>query len=209
LASQFNVGRQTIREALRILELSGFLHVVKGGTGGPCIKDTVLSSISNLFVDAIKMGKVGMDELIQARIETEKPVLHFAIQNADASDIRSLDENIAMAKQKIEKGLMATDENGEFHMLLAKASKNYVFYMIMGAIMAFQTDIRANLRPDIQRSSAVLAYNEAILKAVKARDEKEAVRLLDELVRKTFFFYHEPVSAHPKPSGIPTKKSTR
>ena len=189
LASQFNVGRQTIREALRILELSGFLHVMKGGTGGPCIKDTVLSSISNLFVDAMKLGKVGLDELLQARIEIEKPVLHFAIQNADESDIRALEDTISRAKQKLAKGVMATEENGEFHMLLAKASKNYVFYMVMAAIMAFQTDVRANQQPDLKRSAKVLAYNEAILKEVAARDETEAVRLLDELIRRTFSFY--------------------
>ena len=37
LAHQFDVGRQTIREALRILELSGFITVQKGGSGGPLI----------------------------------------------------------------------------------------------------------------------------------------------------------------------------
>lgn len=33
LANQFNVGRQTVREALRILELSGFIKVQKGFGG--------------------------------------------------------------------------------------------------------------------------------------------------------------------------------
>ena len=41
LARQFMVSRQTIREALRILELSGFIKVQKGGSGGPLIKDTI------------------------------------------------------------------------------------------------------------------------------------------------------------------------
>jgi GntR family transcriptional regulator, transcriptional repressor for pyruvate dehydrogenase complex len=189
LASQFNVGRQTIREALRILELSGFLTVMKGGTGGPCIKDTILNSLSNLFLDAMKMGKVSIEELTLARMEIEKPVLHHAMENADDSDIAALQENIAKAKQKLEKGLMATEENADFHKLLAKASKNYVFYIMIESIMALLTDLRATWPPDIHRSSMVLSYNEQILKAVVAHNEKAAAKLVDELSRKTLSYF--------------------
>ena len=51
LARQFNVGRQTIREALRLLELSGFISIQKGSTGGPIIEDTIFNTISNSFLD--------------------------------------------------------------------------------------------------------------------------------------------------------------
>ncbi len=40
IARQFDVGRNTIREALRILELSGFVKIQMGGKGGPLIIDT-------------------------------------------------------------------------------------------------------------------------------------------------------------------------
>jgi DNA-binding GntR family transcriptional regulator len=42
LARQFGVGRQTIREGLRLLELSGFITIQKGSAGGP-IFDKVIS----------------------------------------------------------------------------------------------------------------------------------------------------------------------
>ena len=42
LAQQFGVSRQTIREALRLLELSGFITVQRGAHGGPLIKDTIV-----------------------------------------------------------------------------------------------------------------------------------------------------------------------
>ena len=48
LAQEFNVGRQTIREALRLLELSGFIKIQKGGGGGSFIADTILIPVSGL-----------------------------------------------------------------------------------------------------------------------------------------------------------------
>ncbi|MDZ7700199.1 MAG: GntR family transcriptional regulator [Deltaproteobacteria bacterium] len=38
LAQQFQVDRQTIREALRLLELSGFVTIQRGPGGGPVIR---------------------------------------------------------------------------------------------------------------------------------------------------------------------------
>ncbi|MBW2031251.1 MAG: FadR family transcriptional regulator [Deltaproteobacteria bacterium] len=70
LARQFNVSRQTIREALRILELSGFISVQKGGSGGPLIRDTIMNTINNLFFDAFQLERISIDELTAARIET-------------------------------------------------------------------------------------------------------------------------------------------
>ena len=43
LSGQLNVGRQTVREALRILELSGFISVQKG-FGGSAMMPMRLSS---------------------------------------------------------------------------------------------------------------------------------------------------------------------
>ena len=75
LASQFNVSRQTVREALRLLETTGFINMQKGGSGGPLIVDTILNTISNSFLDAFQLQKISVDELTAARIEIEKMVL--------------------------------------------------------------------------------------------------------------------------------------
>jgi len=89
LAAQFNVGRQTIREALRLLELSGFIVIQKGGTGGPEIVNTVLNRIRDLFLDAFRIKNISMKDLTVARLEIEKVVLLYAMLNMDESDIQS------------------------------------------------------------------------------------------------------------------------
>lgn len=180
LARQFNVGRQTIREALRILELSGFLTIQKGATGGPIISDTISDAISRSFLDAIQMKTITIDELTVARLEIERVVLNHTISKADNSDIKRLQENVLRAKRKIESNVQAFSENVEFHRLLAKASKNYLFVIVMEAIMAIVADFLSRLEPDLKVSKEVVEAHERILNAIIKGKGEESIALLEK-----------------------------
>lgn len=179
LARQFNVGRQTIREALRILELSGFITIKRGASGGPIISNTISDTISNLFLDAIQMKTIAIDELTVARLEIEKVVLNYAIDNADDSDIKRLQENVLKAKRKIESNIQAFSENVEFHILLAKASKNHLFVMVVQSIMAIVADFLSRLEPDLEKSTQVVEDHEDILNAIIRGKGNESILLLE------------------------------
>lgn len=192
LAQQFNVGRQSIREALRILELSGFITIQKGGGGGAIIKDTISNTISTLFLDAFLMEKISIEELTVARVEIEKTVLKYAIRNADGSDIRSLQENIRRTRQKIENNEVVIDENIQFHKLLARASKNHLFIIVVEAISTAVRYFMSQLGSDsessdkkkwydesIIRSKNTVAFHQHILDAIIANDLEQAVAQLE------------------------------
>jgi GntR family transcriptional repressor for pyruvate dehydrogenase complex len=197
LAQQFDVGRQTIREALRILELSGFITIQKGGSGGPLIRTTILNTINNLFLDAFRLEKITTEELTLARIEIEKVVLSHAIDLADDRDILSLRENIQRARRKLEENVMAIDENVEFHNLLAKASKNHVFVMVVGSIVAVVRDHTSRLTASMEGTKSVLKLSESVIlsrnavdiheeivNAILKKDREKAMALMDTHVRE-------------------------
>ena len=184
LARQFNVGRQTVREALRVLELSGFLTIQRGANGGPIISNTISDAISNLFLDAIQIKTITVDDLTVARFEIEKVVLSHAISNADDSDIESLRQNILEAKRKGESNFQAFNENVQFHRLLASASKNNVFVLIVESMMAVVADFLSRLEPDLERSKQVVKNHEDILNAIIRRKGDEAVISLENHLRE-------------------------
>ena len=180
LANQFGVGRQTIREALRLLELSGFISMQKGGTKGPLVVDTILNSIGNSFLDAFQMKRIRVDELTMARLEIEKMVLRSACANATKDDIRALRENLAGARKGLDGNeQQAFEENIQFHKLLARASHNYVFVIVMESITAVVGHFRSLLGVDSELSRRVLNEHERIVKAMEAHDVDKALTILE------------------------------
>jgi DNA-binding FadR family transcriptional regulator len=179
LADQFNVGRQTIREALRLLELSGFISIQRGGSGGASIQNTILTKVSQSLIDAIQMENITIDELTSARLEIEMIVLKQVVSQANGSDIKKLQENIQRAKYKIATGFQAFKENIDFHSLLAKSSGNQVFVIVVQSIMAVVADFLSRLEPSLEHSRLVVHDHEDILDAIVRRDIKEAMRLLE------------------------------
>ena len=179
LAQQFGVGRQTVREALRLLEISGFITINRGGKGGPLIKDTIVNAITDMFLDAFRMKRISLKEITVARLEIERSVLNYVIDNADELDIKNLQENVLKARKKVENNIVATEENVQFHNLLAKASKNHVFFIAVGSIMALVLDLLSRLGPDVETSTNVVECHEGILRAILEGKREEAIHSLE------------------------------
>ena len=177
LSKQFNVGRQTIREALRLLEMQGFITIQTGGKGGPVVQDMLHRTMRNLSLDVFRLRKVSIDELVTARLEMESIVLHYAIDNRDDGDIAALTENLKSAKKKIEEKQMATEENVHFHKLLSKATKNHIFVMIMECIMAVHGALLGEVTADLDTSMQVVKDHQKILDLVVERNHAQAIKI--------------------------------
>lgn len=193
LASGFGVGRQTIREALRILELSGFIVIQKGGGGGAIVKDSISATISTLFLDTFRLENTSLEELTIARVEIERVVLKYAVANADALDIQALRQNVAESRAKSDQNQMIVDENIAFHQLLAKASKNKLFVIVVEAITATVRHCMRQMQSvdkvargekayndQLVKSRNTIVYHKGIVDAIEARDVDNATRLLEE-----------------------------
>jgi GntR family transcriptional repressor for pyruvate dehydrogenase complex len=184
LARQFRVGRQTIREALRFLELSGFITIKRGSGGGPVITGTVLDFMKDSLLYAVKLQNVTIDEIVSARLEIERGVLRAAVENADESDIEALRNNISKALENVSRGIRASSHNVEFHRLLAKTSKNRVFVVVAEALRAVSVDYLSRAKPDIEQSKMAISYHEALVEAIQERNLEKALELLEEHIRK-------------------------
>ncbi len=182
LAQQFQVGRQTIREALRLLELSGFVTIQRGPGGGPVIKDTILRRIGDLFTGAFRMHRITIEELTRARLEIERMILKFVFENADKEDLAALNENVKSAETRIAEGRMGTEYNADFHTLLARATKNEVFVIVMESIMAVHLDLLSRTGADLDISREVVRGHSRLMAAIEAGDRERAFALLEEHV---------------------------
>lgn len=184
LANQFNVSRHTIREALRTLELSGFITIKTGVTGGPIVQDTILSTIGKLYYDAFQMEKITAEEFTAARLVIEKAVLKEAIDKADEQDIENMREYLKTAKDSLANKELSEMDHWGFHSLLARASKNKVFIILERGINAIHHEMRRrNIEgtPEDYRATKI-AYqeHEKILDALIKKDRDKAMKLLEK-----------------------------
>jgi GntR family transcriptional regulator, transcriptional repressor for pyruvate dehydrogenase complex len=183
LAELFHVGRQSVREALRVLELSGFISIRPGIKGGAIIEGTMLSKISGIFLDTFKLHKISLEDCMQARKVIEGGVIGLVVMNADQSDINNLRDNITKARRKVESGKPVFEENIDFHKILVKASKNYTFSIVMESILIVFSDFKSrSVSVDREQSLRIIAFHEAIVDAIVAKDgEKAAEQLKKDL----------------------------
>jgi GntR family transcriptional repressor for pyruvate dehydrogenase complex len=171
LATRFAVSRQTIREALRTLEQAGFLATPKkGAMGGTTVQNTIAQAIGSLFMDALRMEAVSIDEVNVARKAIEGIIVEFAIENAQDEDIRLLEDNLAEGATAIDEGRMSTDLDLEFHRLVARASGNQVLEVVADAILAFMRGILVRNPPTLLMSRCAIESHGLFLEAMKQRD---------------------------------------
>ncbi|MFZ7110981.1 MAG: FadR/GntR family transcriptional regulator [Desulfatiglandales bacterium] len=180
LAEQFQVGRQTVREALRILELSGFITVRTGAKGGATVSNTTFNTMNDLFLDVFQIEKISMEEITAVRWDVEKAILGHVIEKADATDIDNLSMNIGEAKIRAGQGLPFRELNFAFHKLLGKATKNRVHQIVVELIMSVLLHFQGEAPPDLAFSIKSLKHHEKLLDTIIAKDLDKALQILEK-----------------------------
>ncbi|RJR39445.1 MAG: FadR family transcriptional regulator [Desulfobacteraceae bacterium] len=180
IARLFNVGRQSVREALRILELSGFITTRAGVNGGPIIENTIMSRMADLYLDAFRFHRVSLDDFTAARKGIEMSVLDLVLKSASPADLEGMQRSISRAKEKLNDKQSAFEENVDFHRQMAKACKNYLLVITVESVLAVLSNFRARFPAiPIERSKVIINLHEHILDAIINKRADEAKVLLD------------------------------
>ncbi|ABE36676.1 bacterial regulatory s, gntR family protein [Paraburkholderia xenovorans LB400] len=153
LSGAFNVGRNTLREALRSLEIAGLIEMRKGGSGGAFItaggSDAVVSSLLDLY----HLGTITPTQLTEARLWIETIVVEVAAARLTEDDLAALEVNIEETQRAEDAGDFATRAavGLEFHLLLGKATKNPILAIMMQALIELTRQYVATLGPEPNR----------------------------------------------------------
>ena len=126
LAEQFHVSRNTLREALRSLEIAGLLELRKGATGGAFIKEGGGAAAVAGLADLYHLGTIKPQHLTEARIVIGTEVARLACARRSKEDLGALEANVAAAEAATIEGDVVNRAriNYEFHRLLARAARN-------------------------------------------------------------------------------------
>jgi GntR family transcriptional regulator, transcriptional repressor for pyruvate dehydrogenase complex len=186
LALQLRVSRPVVHEGLVELASRGLVSLKPrfGAVVNDYRKEGSITLLSSLI--QYQQGKLGpelLDSLLQMRLLLETEFARFAAQNRTDEQIKEFygilqQEESANPKhtQKI------TDLDFEFHLLIAVASGNTVYPLLLNSFRQIYTNLSGQFFKDSQVIITVHKYHRDMVKALESKDGKKAMSVMKALL---------------------------
>lgn len=184
LAAMLGVSRTSLREALRLLEVSGVVSIRHGQ--GIFIANNDPDEYMKKFISHIFVDEKKIEELFQIRriIETQAAV--WACQNGTDEQLKEIynlvHETIYILENSLKGDFLVVlaKQDGKFHRLLAEAANNSVLENIMDNLLDLLADSRARAATIQGRPKKSLKEHLKIAEALVLRDQEMAKKAMLE-----------------------------
>jgi DNA-binding FadR family transcriptional regulator len=131
-AAQFDVSRNVIREALKVLQARGIVEVLDGS--GAYVAQPNVGSVTNALGHYIRF--IGVDSSLKSLYESRRILegwnVRLAAERADQHDLDNLRDYIAMMHSNMTTSIdLWTDADLNFHIAIAKATHNIFLPLLL------------------------------------------------------------------------------
>lgn len=131
----YGIGRGTLRESLRILELQGVISLKPGSGGGPIVEKPDSSVLASSLTLLLHFEKRPFATVVETRTALEPAMARFAAEKATPELLEALRENVDIVEANIDDDVFFHRENERFHAILAEASGNSIFDYLISAML--------------------------------------------------------------------------
>jgi DNA-binding FadR family transcriptional regulator len=177
------VGRSTVREALRTLELQGLVDVRPGRNGGLFAAEPTGTNVGAALETLLRFRPPTRAELMEFRLSFEGETAWWAARRATPEDCRQLDDladRVRAAAAPEGSWQRIADYDVRFHEAVAAASRNQIRVAIMQAINRPLREVvlAMGMFADESIRTGVAEDLDAIAKAVRAGNAENARELM-------------------------------
>jgi GntR family transcriptional repressor for pyruvate dehydrogenase complex len=180
LAESMGISRGTLREGLNQLVPMGIIEMRQGR--GTYVKSISPASFMTSLSPALLMNKSSAEELLDARLYIEGAVASLAAKKATGEEIRELEKILDEMKDDYRAGNIEDfiNKDVEFHMLIAKSSKNQVLMKVVQTIRdilyKFIADFFTAMPETVKNATD---YHTKIFRAIERHDPIEAKKQME------------------------------
>jgi GntR family transcriptional repressor for pyruvate dehydrogenase complex len=171
LGEQFGVSRTVVREAVRELVAKGVIAVRSGsGLRVAAVNASAVSESMSLF---LRGGALDFEKVHEVRTLLEVHIAGLAAERAHPEDVAAL--RVVHERMQAESGDVETAalDDLEFHRVIARATHNELYLVLLDSIGGSQIDIRrANLGSG--SAPATLEQHSQVLDRIAAHDPEGA-----------------------------------
>lgn len=185
-SESLGVGRNSVREATKILESFGVLEVRQ--SEGTFIAKEFSQKMLDPMVYGVIMQNGDMNELLEFKLSNLRAVLYMAVSKATKEDIDELQKRYDLLceviKEHPDDDMAIYEANKDFHATLAKLCENKYMYQINTVIMKISKYSRlGGIRSAIKEGKIdnISMVCHKLLQLVKTRDVEAINPVLDEI----------------------------
>ena len=176
-ARQLGVSRNSVREAVKVLESMGILESRRGS--GLFVREFSFEPLLNNLPYGLMSGVRDIDELFEIRRILELAKIEAAIERLTEAQLTAFDTVLEGMHEKALRGEAFPDEDRDFHRLLFEGLDNRMLNKLIDVFWLGLSNAAQSL--GMTDPDPLLNYrnHQAIVDALRARDVDEARTALD------------------------------
>lgn len=139
MASQLNVSKVTLRQALRLAQAKGLIEI-RNGQRARVAKPSLKPLTDLMDITLRRMGKKEFEDLVKVREILEVNIARDAARSAKKEHIEAMEETIVDMEQNKDDLNFCVNRDIEFHSILRKATANRIFDVVLAPIAEILAD---------------------------------------------------------------------
>lgn len=182
MAKKLGVSRPSVREAYSALEIAGILESRAGS--GTYVKSIYIDNFNLRKIEDISSKEESPFDLLEVRRIVEPEIVALAAKNASIEKVKELEKILERMKEELKRNnIYSIETDAEFHMAIARASDNSIFFNIMAYISNLAKEklwekIREKIVNIPGHREKDIKYHESILDFIREKNAKNAKILM-------------------------------
>lgn len=163
---QYDVGRNTLREALRLLEAEGIIRVRPGRFGGPTVQELPPGRLGRTLSLVLRFSGASFAAVIEARRVIEPSLARSAAQRATDEERSMLAQSVREQAELLGDELNFMRSNRQFHALIATAAHSDALAAFLRATSVVSDGQQVGVHYDARARAGMLRKHEQIVGAI-------------------------------------------
>lgn len=188
LAELFKASRNSVRDAIRVLEQMGLIESRQGD--GTYVRTLSPEELAEPLALCLLQSRTQMRELWEVRRVLEPALAESAAARITEEELDELEGILDAQRQKVEAGFIGLEEDAAFHQGIAEAARNAVMLRVMDTLVDLLRQSRERSLQQRDRPLYSHAGHVRILATLRRRDpaaaRAEMLQHLREIEERVF-----------------------
>ncbi|RZT87323.1 DNA-binding FadR family transcriptional regulator [Pseudonocardia sediminis] len=190
MIESFDVGRSTIREALRLLEVRNVITLRPGPGGGPVVRRPLPEDLGEALTLILQFEDASLEDVMEARRALEPTIARLAATRISDADLDAMEASIGIILED-PKPEVFQEQNQVFHSTLSKAAHSVVLQVFLSSLGSIADGIAGGVTYSSRRYVAAAHAHARIVEALRVGDGSLAERMMREHLDEAYRYWHK------------------